>query len=131
MKTRLWYTLYVLTKFEAHRRVVRLSMVRLAQVMGSSQQTASRHLIDLENMGLIRRAASFRGVEIQLTGKGLEELNRVYLELKNVIEETPSGVEKSKKLKCLGDLKNCPTPKQKGCLWWSECCVESLGNRIR
>ena len=89
VKPILWHTLYKLSEFEAHRRVVRLSTVRLAQVMGTSQQTASRHLSELEKMGFIRKEASFKGVEARITKKGLEELRRVHLGLKKVIEGMP------------------------------------------
>jgi riboflavin kinase len=92
VKPVLWHTLYKLSEFEAHKRVLRLSTVRLGQAMGTSQQTASRHLSELEKMGFIRKETSFKGVEVKITKRGLEELRRVYLGLKKVVEGTPNEI---------------------------------------
>jgi len=92
IKPTLWNTLYRLSEFEAHRRTVRFSTVRLAQVMRTSQQTASRHLNELEKRGFISKEASFRGVDVRITKKGLEELRRVYLRLKKIIEGMPREI---------------------------------------
>lgn len=90
MKQRLWFTLYGLLELGAGHRVVSTSTLELARVLGLSQQTASRQLIELEKMGYISKSASFRGVEVRITGKGMEELQRVYLQLKAVVDSAVS-----------------------------------------
>jgi riboflavin kinase len=89
MKPILWYTLYKLTKFEVYQKNIQISTVRLAKLLGISQQTASRHLSDLEKGGFIKKQTSFRGVEVTLTKKGIDELRRVYVGLKNILNGIP------------------------------------------
>jgi len=89
VKPILWHTLYKLLEFEAHRGMVRLSTVRLAQMLGTSQQTASRHLSELEKKSFIRKKASFKGVEVEITKKGLEKLRGVYFRLKKGLVGSP------------------------------------------
>jgi len=55
-----------------------------------SQQTASRHLIELENAGYITKTSSFKGIDVRITEKGLDELRRVYFCLKKMIESVPN-----------------------------------------
>ena len=86
IKPILWYTLYKLAEFEAYKKDIKLSTVRLAELLEASQQTASRHLSELEKNGFILKQASFRGVEVSITKKGLEELGRIYIGLKNFLE---------------------------------------------
>ncbi len=92
MKPILWYTLYKLAEFEAYKKNIKLSTVRLAELLEASQQTASRHLSELEKNGFILKQASFRGVEVSITKKGLEELGRIYIGLKNFLEGIPSQI---------------------------------------
>jgi riboflavin kinase len=88
----LWYTLYKLAEFTSFEKDTRLSTVRLAELLGTSQQTASRHLSELEKRGIIMKQASFRGVEVGITKKGLEELRRIYIGLKNVLSGIPRKI---------------------------------------
>ena len=92
IKPTLWYTLYKLAEFETYQKSVRLSTVRLAELLGTSQQTASRHLSELEKDGFILKQASFRGVEVSITKKGLKELGRIYLGLKNFLGGIPRKI---------------------------------------
>jgi riboflavin kinase len=59
---------------------------QLSAKLGKSQQTASRHLIELERVGLIRRVRIAKRESIYVTSKGLNLLNEIYLTLKNVFE---------------------------------------------
>ncbi len=86
MKQRLWFTLYGLLELGAGRRAVSTSTLELAKVLGLSQQTASRQLIELEKLGCIAKTASFRGVEVRITEGGMGELRGVYLRLKMLVE---------------------------------------------
>ena len=90
MKQRLWFTLYGLLELGAGRRAVSTSTLELASVLGLSQQTASRQLIELEKMGYISKSASFQGVEVRIAGKGIEELQKIYLQLKAVLDSSVS-----------------------------------------
>ena len=49
----LWFTLYELLLLGAASGAVRISTTRLAGLLGCSQQSASRHLKLLEEMGLV------------------------------------------------------------------------------
>ncbi len=79
-------TLLLLAEKEAHVKSVRFTTPVLAQVLGTSQQSASRILIKMENEGLIERRIVGRLSYIKLTEKGIEELKNLYIELKSIIE---------------------------------------------
>jgi len=82
----LWFTLYELAEMGACGRAVKVSTEYLAERMGCSQQTASRHLIRLEREGLIKRSVSAKGCLVRVTEPGMAELKRVYSGLHSVIE---------------------------------------------
>lgn len=87
----LWFTLYCLAEMGAYGRGIQISTTSLAEKLELSQQSASRHLIELEHLGLIERHITARGELIQITNKGVEELRRVHLGLKTVLEKpTPT-----------------------------------------
>ena len=73
-------------------RELSISTVKLAEELETSQQTASRVLIELERAGLIERTSIGRKHVIKLTEKGLKELLEMYTNLKRVFE-TPVEVE--------------------------------------
>ncbi len=81
MKPHLWFTLYSLLKLGASKKPVKISTTELAEVMGSSQQSASRHLQVLERDGFIRRRMGPGGSLLEITGEGLGELSHVLHEL--------------------------------------------------
>ncbi len=89
IKPRSWrilFSLYKLVELGAHRRTVKVSTEFLAKKMGVSQQTASRHLIELERLGLISRSITPEGCLVKITEQGLNEIKRLYSNLKNLIE---------------------------------------------
>jgi len=87
VKPSLWNTLYKLSELGAYNRAIRFSTNVLARKMGLSQQTISRHLIELERLELIERQISVKGEEIKLTEKGVNEIRSVYLSLKSIVEK--------------------------------------------
>lgn len=89
LKPTLWYSLLKLSELGALNMRIRVSTVEVAGEMGVSQQTASRHMIELEKGGYIEKQSSFQGNYIKITDKGRRELERVYLRLKGIIEEKP------------------------------------------
>jgi riboflavin kinase len=84
-----WHHLFTLVKLAemgAHRRTAKISTEYLAGKLGVAQQTASRYLIELESDGWISRAITPEGCLIKLTGKGFQELERLYADLRVLIE---------------------------------------------
>ncbi len=85
-------TLCKLAELGAYSGELSITTADLARNLNASQQTASRHLIDLQTLGLIRRTRSARGEAIRVTAKGSEELNRMHLRLKAIFELKPREV---------------------------------------
>lgn len=90
MKPHLWYTLFQLLKLGAASMSIRTSTSELSKVLGCSQQSASRHLHLLKEMGLIERRIEQRGSLIKITPKGSKELESVYQDLKYFMFGEPS-----------------------------------------
>ncbi len=81
-----FYALYKLAEMGASRRTVKVSTEYLAEKMGISQQTASRHLIQLEKVGWINRTITPEGCLIRVTETGENELKSLYSGLHQVFE---------------------------------------------
>jgi riboflavin kinase len=80
------YTLLKLAELGAHRRTAKISTEFLAGKLGVSQQSASRHLIELERKGWIKRNITPEGCLIQVTESGINELKRLYSNLRFLME---------------------------------------------
>ncbi|MFP3950842.1 MAG: DUF120 domain-containing protein [Candidatus Bathyarchaeia archaeon] len=87
IKPHLWFTLYRLMKLGASVMPVKTSTTELAEELGFSQQSASRHLQVLEDKWLIERSMDARGTLIEITREGREELGRVLHDLQYYLEE--------------------------------------------
>jgi riboflavin kinase, archaea type len=83
---KLFFTLYKLAELGASSRTVKVSTDYLAQKIGASQQTASRHLITLEKMGWIKRTITSEGCLTKITTQGIAELKKLYSELRLIFE---------------------------------------------
>ena len=68
-------------------RRVNISTTLYGESLGMSQQSASRHLKELEDEGFVRRMKTGRGMDITLTPEGCEALKGLYVSLKGFIEE--------------------------------------------
>jgi len=79
-------TLCRLAELGAYSGELMITTAELAENLNISQQTASRHLIELQTLGLIRRARVARGEAIKVTVKGSEELDKLYIRLKAIFE---------------------------------------------
>jgi len=77
------YILIKLAELGAHRRPAKISTEFLADILRFSQQTASRHLIEIEQNKWIHRKITPEGSLIKITAKGLENL----LKLQNSLEK--------------------------------------------
>jgi riboflavin kinase len=86
-----WHDIYPLIKLAemgAHRRTAKISTEYLAQKLGTSQQTASRYLIELERKGWIKRTITHDGCLIKIEQAGNAELQKVYSSLRFLMETT-------------------------------------------
>jgi len=77
-----------LAEMGAYRRVAKVSTEYLAKKLGISQQTASRYLIELERKDWIQRNITPEGSLIKIEESGSKELQKLYSELKLLIEKT-------------------------------------------
>jgi riboflavin kinase len=80
------HTLLKLAEMGAHRRTAKVSTEYLAEKLGISQQTASRHLIELEREGWIQRTITPEGSLIKINDTGMNELQKLYSNLRLLIE---------------------------------------------
>jgi riboflavin kinase len=85
-------SLYKLAELGAFPGEIVITTTRLAESLNVSQQTASRHLIELESMGFVTRARIDRGEAIRVTARGSEELKKMHLRLKTIFEMKPREV---------------------------------------
>lgn len=83
---KLFFTLYKLAELGASSRTIKVSTEYLAEKIGASQQTASRHLIKLENIGWITRTITPEGCLTKITKLGVAELKKLYSELRIIFE---------------------------------------------
>ncbi|NHW45126.1 MAG: DUF120 domain-containing protein [Candidatus Verstraetearchaeota archaeon] len=67
-----------LAKLGALRKGIFINTFELAKELGTSQQTASRRVLELETKGYIRRSVSRKGQTIVVTEKGAQQLMVVY-----------------------------------------------------
>ena len=84
-----WRHIFILLKLAemgAHRRTAKISTEYLAGKLGTSQQTASRYLIELDNNGWIKRTITPEGCLIKITDAGIKELKNLYSNLRFLIE---------------------------------------------
>ena len=81
-------TLLKLAEMGAHRRTAKISTEYLARKLGMSQQTASRHVVELDNKGWINRTITPDGSLIKITDSGIKELKKLYSKLSFLMEAT-------------------------------------------
>ena len=86
LKPSLLITLYKLIEVGAYPDEVIFTTTELAKLLKGSQQTASRHLIELEKRGLIRRVKLGRRESIKITMTGIKHLDNMFLTLRRAFE---------------------------------------------
>jgi riboflavin kinase len=79
--------LIFLAQSGAYTRSLNMSTSTIAQHLGTSQQSASRILIQLEQNGYIEKIIVGKTTLIRLTNKGLDELKNLYIVLKSIFEK--------------------------------------------
>jgi len=86
IKPSLLITLYKLIEVGAYPNETIFTTTDLAKLLRISQQTASRHLIELERMGLIHRVRLGRRESIKITTSGVKQLDNMFHTLKQAFE---------------------------------------------
>lgn len=87
------FTLIKLAEMGAHRRTAKISTEYLAAKLGTSQQTASRYLIELDSMGWVERTITAEGCLIRITESGVKELQKLSSRLRFLMEaEYPPSI---------------------------------------
>ena len=71
---------------ELARKKAKITTLGLARRLGSSQQTVSRKIRELESLGFIERQTTSKGQFIAFTEEGMRFLRKRYLELKDIME---------------------------------------------
>jgi riboflavin kinase len=90
---RLFFVLYKLAEMGAGSRTVKVSTQYLAEKIQTSQQTASRYLIQLEKTGWINRDIRPEGCLIRITNSGMAELKKLHSSLHLIMEaEYPPSI---------------------------------------
>ncbi len=80
--------LYKLAEMGAHEKEVLLSTEDVAKGIGASQQTGSRRLIEMEQLGLIHRTREGRNQRVLISKDGLQQLAGMHQVLRRVFEAT-------------------------------------------
>lgn len=73
---------------ELARKKARITTLELARRLGSSQQTVSRKIRELESLGFIERQTTSKGQLIAFTEEGMKFLRKRYLDLKDIMERS-------------------------------------------
>jgi riboflavin kinase len=88
----LWFALLHLAKLGALRKGVFINTFELAKELGTSQQTASRRILELEAKGYIKRSVSRKGQTIVITEEGARQLMAIYTTLHASLSEALRSV---------------------------------------
>jgi len=81
-----WFALYQLCKHIEHRQTINISSVEFGKLLNLSQQTASRRISDLIDLGWIKRKIEKKTQKIVLTKEGSDVMLLMYKNLKNILE---------------------------------------------
>jgi riboflavin kinase len=80
------FTLIKLAEMGAHKRTAKISTEYLSEKLGTSQQTASRYLIELERKGWIKRTITHDGCLIRIDPSGIALLQKLHVNLRLLLE---------------------------------------------
>jgi riboflavin kinase len=80
------FTLVKLAEMGAHKRTAKISTEYLSEKLGTSQQTASRYLIELERKGWIKRTITHDGCLIRIDSSGIALLQKLHVNLRLLLE---------------------------------------------
>ena len=80
-----WFALYQLCKHIKYRQTIVISSVEFGKILNLSQQTASRRISDLEELGWILRRIEKKTQKIVLTRKGSNVMLMMHKNLKEIL----------------------------------------------
>jgi len=86
MKPYLLQTLKELALLGAMKNKIEISSFELAKQLETSQQTASRYLLELDKDGMITRELGIKKQLIQITDRGIELVQKEYAEYQQIFE---------------------------------------------
>ena len=81
-----WFALFHLCQQIGNQKNIMISSVELGEIMGVSQQTASRRIQDLEKLGWIKRKINGKNQIILISKKGADIMLKIYKDLKDILE---------------------------------------------
>jgi len=81
-----WFALYQLCHLAKDRRYIEISTIKFGEILGLSQQTGSRRINDLEQLGWIKRKITGKTQRISITKEGANIMLVIYKDLKNLLE---------------------------------------------
>lgn len=82
-----WFALYHLCKNIGSRKAIHISSVEFGKILNLSQQTASRRINQLEEIGWIQRKIVGKEQIIRITKTGADVILTMYKDLKQILEE--------------------------------------------
>jgi riboflavin kinase len=103
MKPYLLQTLKELALLGAINNKIEISSHELAKQINSSQQSASRYLVELDKMQMITRELGIKKQIIRITAIGEESLHQEYLQYQQIFELSDRVVFKGKVVSGLGE----------------------------
>jgi riboflavin kinase len=103
MKPYLLQTLKELALLGAIKNKIEISSLELAKQLESSQQSASRYLVELDKEGMITRELGIKKQLIMVTNLGEEALNKEHLQYQQIFELTDRVVFKGKVISGMGE----------------------------
>ena len=86
-------TLVFLLSKGAKYNYVTITTSSLGQNIKKSQQSASKHLLELEQNNFIKRIISGRNISVKITSKGFSEMVKLSTVLQNSLDSSPSSLE--------------------------------------
>lgn len=85
-------TLIHLLFLGAHKNYVELTTTQLSKNIDRSQQSASKYVLELENMGYVDRIRSGHSMRIKITDKGYLQVSNFYNKLHSAMESYSNEV---------------------------------------
>ena len=82
-----WFALYHLCQNIGSRKAIHISSVEFGKILNLSQQTASRRINQLEEIGWIQRKIVGKEQIIRITKRGADVMLAMYKDLKQILEE--------------------------------------------
>ena len=81
-----WFALLKLCQLSKYQRSIQLSSSKFGELLGLSQQSAHRRIIDLEELNWIKREVEGKSQRISITKEGLNVMLNIYKNLKSLLE---------------------------------------------